>query len=156
VISPLGDMVAWYDETPAPGVTDTFVRTNKRTGVATEFANTGIDTNQNGLAFQAIGLLSILWNIDGPKTQPDGTVTQNAYVLDPINGDKLLARPISPPTMAALGDFNPVNFHYYGLEFVAFNPAAPTSIIVVDPIKGTATALAETVQDLHVLAFVKH
>jgi hypothetical protein len=155
VISPLGDMVAWYDEKPAPGVTDTFVRINKHTGVANEFNNTGIDTNQNGVAFQPVGLLSILWNIDGPKTQPDGTVTQNAYVLNPIDGHELLARPISPPTMAALGDFNPLNHLYYGLEFTAFDATAPTSIIVVDPIKGTATRLGVTVQDLHVLAFVK-
>lgn len=151
----LGRMVAWYDEFPPPeGVTDTFVQINKRTGIATEFPNTGIDSNQNGVAFQTFGPISVLWNIDSPKFV-NGSVTQTAYVLDPCNGKILISRPITPPTMAALGDFNPVNFLYYGLRFTAFDPTAPTSIIVVDPIKGTSSVLGTTVQDLHVLAFVK-
>jgi hypothetical protein len=158
VIDPLGNMVAWYDEFAAPGappVTDTFVRLNKRTGVATEFPNTGIDSFQNGVAFQAFGPFSILWNINGTSLQPDGTFSQTAYVLNPFNGKPLISRPLTPPLMAALGDFHPVNHRYYGLNFVAFDPTAPTTIVVVDPIQGTTTPLGTTVKGLHVLAFVK-
>jgi len=151
----LGRMVAWYDEIPAPGVTDTFVHIDKRTGIATEFPNTGLNSNQNGLAFQTFGPISILWNMDAPKAQAGGTTTQTAYVLNPLDGKILLSRPISPPTMAALGDFHPLNHRYYGLQFTAFDPTAPTSIVVVDAIRGTATILGETVPGLHVLAFVK-
>jgi hypothetical protein len=61
-----------------------------------------------------------------------------------------LLRPRSVP-----GDFNPVNHLYYGLEFTAFDPTAPTFINVVDPFNGTLTRLAQTVDGLHVLAFVK-
>jgi hypothetical protein len=146
-----GQMVGWYDEFPPP---DTFVRINKRTGIAREFPDTGIDTFQNGLAFQQFGPFGILWNISGVQPPPDGT--QTAYVINPFTGKPLVSRPITPPTMAALGDFNPVNHLYYGLKFVAFNPAAPTTITVVDPLLGTATTLGQTVPNLHVLAFVKH
>jgi hypothetical protein len=158
VIDPLGNMVGWYDEFADPGappVTDTFVRINKRTGVATEFPDTGIDTFQNGLAFQAFGPFSVLWNIDAVRVQPDGTLGQTAYVLNPFNGKPLISRPLTPPLMAALGDFNPVNHLYYGLNFVAFDPTAATTIVVVDPIRGTTTPLGATVKGLHVLAFVK-
>jgi hypothetical protein len=48
-----------------------------------------------------------------------------------------------------------VNHLYYGLEFTAFDPTAPTFINVVDPFNGTLTRLAQTVDGLHVLAFVK-
>lgn len=150
-----GQMVAWYDERPAPGVTDSFVRINKRTGIAKEFNNTGIDTHQNGIAFQNFGPISVLWNIDTAVTQDDGTVTQTAFLLNPFNGQVLFERPITPPIMAALGDFNPRNDLYYGLEFVAFDDTAPTSIVVIDTIRGTATRLGETVPKLHTLAFVK-
>jgi len=158
VIDPLGYTVGWYDEFPAPGgppVTDTFVRLNKRTGVATEFPDTGIDTFQNGVAFQAFGPFAILWNIDAPRVQADGSTGQTAYVLNPLNGKPLLSRPLDPPTMAALGDFHPGNHLYYGLEFVPFDPVAPTNLVVVDPIRGTTSRIGPTVKGLHVLAFVK-
>jgi hypothetical protein len=151
----LGRMVGWYDEfPPPPGTTDSFVQINKHTGIAKEFPNTGLDSNQNGVAFQTFGPISVLWNIDSPKFV-NGSLVQHAYVLNPFDGKILASRPITPPTMAALGDFNPVNLLYYGLRFTAFDPTAPTSIIVIDPIKGTASVLGTTVQDLHVLAFVK-
>lgn len=73
-IDVLGQMVGWYDEVP-PATSDTFVRINKHTGVATEFPNTGIDTAQNGLSFSD---LNFLWNIDSPLQHPDGTFTQTA------------------------------------------------------------------------------
>jgi hypothetical protein len=146
-----GHLAAWYDEFPPPiGVTDTFITIDKSTGIATEFENTGINTNANGLAFAKHDLL---WNIDAPKTQPDGTVTQTAYLLDPSNGTMLDARDVSPPIQAALGDFDPVANKYYGLNFVAFSPQ--TAMIVIDLKKGT-TAAVGTVDDLHTLAFVKH
>jgi hypothetical protein len=146
-----GHMAAWYDEFPPPvGVTDTFVTIDKSTGIATEFENTGLDTNQNGLAFAKHDLL---WNIDAPKTQIDGTLTQTAYLLDPANGQPIDARDVSPPIAAALGDFDPVGNKYYGLNFVPFSPQ--TAMIVIDLKKGTTSAVG-TVDDLHVIAFVKH
>jgi hypothetical protein len=169
----LGTMQAWYDEFPPPaGVTDTFVWINKRTGIAREFASSGIDTNQNGLAWQVlptrVGRATIpvphLWNIDGPRFQPDGTVTQTAYEINPLPFDAILGRPVSrvlssnllsPPIVAGLGDFNPADNLYYGLSFMAFSPGSPTSIVQVDPQSGNVTLLANTVKDLHVLAFVK-
>lgn len=146
-----GNMAAWYDEfPPPPGVTDTFVTINKNTGVATEFDNTGINTNANGLSFAKHDLL---WNIDAPKLQTDGSVTQTAYLIDPSNGQELDERLVSPPIQAALGDFDPVGNKYYGLNFVAFSPQ--TAMIVIDLKKGT-TAAVGTIDDLHVIAFVKH
>lgn len=147
-----GRLAAWYDEFPPPlGVTDTFVTIDKSTGIATEFENTGINTSANGLAFAKHDLL---WNIDAPKTQPDGTVTQTAYLLDPSNGTMLDARDVSPPIQAALGDFDPVGNKYYGLNFVGFS--SETALIVIDLKKGTVTAVGQTVDNLHTLAFVKH
>jgi len=147
-----GAMVGWYDEFPPPvGVSDTFVRIDKFTGVATEFTNTGINTNQNGLSFSDF---NILWNIDSPKTAVDGTQTQTAYVLNPLNGKPLLSRPLSPPITAALGDFNPVNNLYYGLNFIPFDPSHQTFIVTVNLLQGTVTPLGQTVDNLHTLAFV--
>jgi hypothetical protein len=148
-----GHLVAWYDEFPPPqGVTDTFVTINKATGVATEFNNTGINTNLNGLAFAKHDLL---WNIDSPKTGIGGVVTQTAYLLNPANGQPLDSRDVSPPTVAALGDFNPVGNHYFGLNFQSFSNAS-TFLVEIDLKKGTATTVGQTVDGLHVLAFVRH
>lgn len=144
-----GNAVGWYDEF-GTGVTDTFVTFNKTTGVATEFDNTGLSTGQNGVAFAKHDLL---WNIDSPKVV-NNVVTQTAYLLDPTNGQPLDERDVSPPTPAALGDFNPVGNQYYGLRFTVFNPTA--FLMVIDLRKGTVTTLAQTVDDLHVIAFVKH
>jgi DNA-binding beta-propeller fold protein YncE len=147
-----GHLAAWYDEFPPPvGVTDTFVTIDKATGIATEFENTGLDTNQNGLAFAKHDLL---WNIDAPKTAPDGSVTQTVYQLNPANGQPVDARDVAPPIAAALGDFDPVGNKYYGLNFLVFTPQ--TALIVIDLKKGTVTAVGATVDDLHVIAFVKH
>ncbi len=147
-----GNMVAWYDEFPPPaGVTDTFVTFNKTTGVATEFDNTGINTGQNGVAFAKHDLL---WNIDSPKLV-GSVITQTAYMLNPANGTVLDSRDISPPTPAALGDFDPVGNKYYGLNFQAFGNGN-TSLVLVDLKKGTVTTLGQTVNDLHVIAFVRH
>ena len=145
-----GNAVGWYDEF-GPGVTDTFVTINTATGVAVEFNNTGINTGQNGVAFAKHDLL---WNIDSPKVV-NGVVTQTAYLLNPQNGQPIDERDVSPPTPAALGDFNPVGNQYYGLKFTAFS-TAPTFLVVVDLKKGTVTTLGQTVDDLHVIAFVKH
>jgi hypothetical protein len=148
-----GNIAGWYDEFPPPqGVTDTFVRINKDTGVATEFENTGINTSQNGLAFAKHDLL---WNIDSPKFV-GGVVTQTAYLLNPSNGQSLDARDLSPPTAAALGDFNPVGNEYYGLNFDTSLPSSGTFIVVINLKKGTVTTLGQTVDDLHVIAFIRH
>jgi hypothetical protein len=144
-----GNAVGWYDEF-GTGVTDTFVTFNKTTGVATEFDNTGLNTGQNGVAFAKHDLL---WNIDSPKVV-GGVVTQTAYLLDTTNGQALDERDVSPPTPAALGDFSPVGNQYYGLKFTVFNPT--TFLVVIDLKKGTVTTLGQTVDDLHVIAFVKH
>jgi hypothetical protein len=143
-------MVAWYDEF-GPNVTDTFVTIDKTTGIATEFDNTGINTNQNGLSFDKKDLL---WNIDSPKTAIDGSVTQTAYQLDPENGQPVHEQLLTPPIPAALGDFDPVHKIYYGLNFVGFSPE--TTLVAVDLKRGTVTAVGATVDNLHTLAFVRH
>ena len=146
-----GRMAGWYDEFPPP---DTFVRIDKKTGVATEFPNTGIDTSQNGLSFSDF---NTLWNIDSPRLQPGNTtITQTAYIIDPKDGKPLSSRLLSPPTAAALGDFNPTNDLYYGLNFdTSFPRPFPAFIVVVDVRSGTVTTLGQTVNDLHTLAWVK-
>jgi hypothetical protein len=147
-IDVFGHMVGWYDEFPTGVVTDTYVRINQHTGVATEFTDTGIDTSQNGVSF---GEFNLLWNIDSPRGNP---LTQTAYLLNPFNGKPLAAQPLTPPTNAALGDFHPVNNLYYGLNFTPFDPTAPTFIEVVDVLAGTVTELGQTVDDLHTLTFI--
>lgn len=166
-----GTMQAWYEEF-GPDATDTFVWINKRTGVATEFPNSGIDTKQNGLAWQAlptrIGRLTVtvphLWNIDIPRVQEDGSVLQLAYEINPLPFDTLFGQPVqrvlgahalTPPTIAALGDFNPADDLYYGLSLNPFNAAAPNTLVKVDPQAGTVTVVGTTLKDLHVIAFVK-
>lgn len=149
-IDVFGHMVGWYDEFPPP---DTYVRIDKRTGIATEFRETGINTSQNGVAF---GEFNLLWNIDAPRLQQNGELTQTAYLLNPINGRPLSSRLLTPPTAAALGDFNPADNLYYGLNFdTSAPPPFPTFIVLVNPLEGTATQFAQTVDDLHTLAFVK-
>lgn len=146
-----GHAAAWYDEFPPPvGITDTFVTIDKTTGIATEFDNTGINTNQNGLSFDKKDLL---WNIDAPKNV-DGVVTQTAYMIDPANGQTLHEQLLTPPIPAALGDFNPIDKLYYGLNFAPFS--TQTALVVVDLKRGTVSAVGATVDDLHTLAFVKH
>ena len=143
-----GRMVGWYDEFPVGQVTDTFVKIDKRTGIATEFPSTGIDTSQNGLSFDEV---NYLWNIDSPRAGG-----QTAYLIDPFTGKPLMSVPLSPPTAAAIGDFNPQNNLYYGLSFQSFsNPPAPTVLVVVDPRAGTVTTLGQTVDGLHTLTFAK-
>jgi len=149
-----GRMVGWYDEFPTGQVTDTFVQIDKKTGIATEFPDTGIDTSANGLSFDGNDLL---WNIDSPRRVGLNPPTQTAYRLDPATGKMLLSIPLSPLTMAALGDFNPVNNLYYGLNFTPFDPTAKTFMVVVNPNlqNGTVAILGQTVDNLHTLAFVK-
>jgi hypothetical protein len=150
-----GRMVGWYDEFPTGQVTDTFVQIDKKTGIATEFPDTGIDTSANGLSFDGNDLL---WNIDSPRRVDLGApATQTAYRLDPATGKPLLAIRLTPPTMAALGDFNPVNNLYYGLKFTPFDPTEKTFMTMVNPNlqNGTVTTLGQTVDNLHTLAFVK-
>jgi hypothetical protein len=147
-----GNTVAWYDEFPPPsGVTDTFVTIDKAAGIGIEHDNTGINTGQNGVAFAKHDLL---WNIDSPKFV-GSVITQTAYLLNPADGTPLDSRDISPPTPAALGDFDPVGNKYYGLNFQAFSNA-PTFLVLVDLKKGTTTTLGQTVNGLHVIAFVRH
>jgi hypothetical protein len=134
-------------------VSDTFVQIDKRTGIATEFVDTGINTSQNGLSFDDSDQL---WNIDASRrVGAGGPLTQTAFHLDPANGHALQAVPLSPPLDAALGDFNPDNGLYYGLNFVSFTPTVLTSIEVVDVHAGTVTTLGTTVNGLHTLAFAK-
>jgi hypothetical protein len=148
-----GGMVGWYDEFPTGEVTDTFVTFNKTTGVATEFPDTGIDTSANGLSFDGAG---ILWNVDSPRRAGLGApLTQTAYRLDPATGKPLATVSLAPPTMAALGDFNPATNLYYGLKFTPFDPAQKTTITVVNLGTGAVTTLGQTVDNLHTLAFVK-
>lgn len=147
-----GNAVAWYDEFPPPaGVTDTFVTIDKATGIATEHNNTGLNTGQNGVAFAKHDLL---WNIDSPKVV-NNVVTQTAYLLNPADGTPLDARDVAPPMAAALGDFNPEGNQYYGLNFQVLT-TNPTSLVVIDLKKGTTTTLGQTVDGLHVIAFIKH
>lgn len=150
-----GNMVAWYDEFPPPaGVTDTFVRIDKNTGIATEYPDTGINTGNNGLAFTSVGAAGVLWNIDTTRRHDDGTTTQAAYLIDPLTGKEISSISLSPPTPAALGDFNPTSHLYYGLNFTPFAPGSPTFIVTVDVAQGTVATLGQTVDNLHVLAFV--
>jgi hypothetical protein len=126
------------------------VRINQRTGVATEFPDTGINTSQNGVAF---GEFNLLWNIDSPRGNP---LTQTAYILNPFDGKPFFSKELTPATAAALGDFLPGTNLYYGLKFDTVNPPPrKTFIEVVDPLKGTVTQLGQTVTDLHTLAFIK-
>jgi len=61
---------------------------------------------------------------------------------------------VNPPTMAALGDFNPVDNLYYGLQFTAFDSTATTVINVIDVPNGTVIRSMPTVNFLHVIAWV--
>jgi hypothetical protein len=147
-----GRIAGWYDEF-GTGLTDTFVKIDKKTGIATEFPNTGIDTSQNGLSFDEV---NYLWNIDSPRRVGTGSpLTQSAYLMDPFTGKAFQTVALNPPTTAALGDFNPVNNLYYGLEFTPFDPNKMTFINIVDPRAGTVTRLGQTVNDLHTLTFAK-
>jgi hypothetical protein len=140
-IDSAGNMAGWYNKFQPVGVTDTFVRIDKATGVATAFDNTGLSTRTNGLSFARH---DFLWNVN-PGT---------AFLLDPANGQPIASKTLLPPKAAALGDFDPVGNQYYGLNFVA--GALTTFLVVVDVKKGTVTTVGQTVDDLHTLAFVKH
>jgi hypothetical protein len=146
-----GRMVAWYDEN---GPYDTFVQIDRETGVATETLSE-INTSQNGLSFNQGN--NQLWNIDVPRGPDPNSLTQIAYQLDPATGATLGTVSLTPPTSAALGDFNPADGLYYGLNFEARDPEVPTSIVVVDVRDGTVTELGngQTVANLHTLAFAK-
>lgn len=153
-INSRGRMVGWYDEFPVGVVTDTFVEINKRTGIATEVPDTGIDTSQNGLSFDQNNRL---WNIDSPRrsgTDIPPVQTQTAYLLDPTTGKPLRTVLLNPPTVAALGDFNPTTNIYYGLNFVPFDPAQKTAVVTVNLRTGKVTTLGPTINNLHTLAFV--
>jgi hypothetical protein len=142
-----GNMAAWYDEVGGPS--DTFVKIDSATGVATEFPNTGIDTAANGLSFDNN---NNLWNIDTARGVQNPT--QKVYLLDRKTGKPVATLPLTPPTMAALGDFNPITDLYYGLKFNSFS-TDPVFIEVVDLNAGTVTQLGQTVDNLHTLAFAK-
>jgi hypothetical protein len=139
-IDSFGNMVGWYNRFGA-GVTDTFVRIDKATGVATPFPNTGLFTRFNGLSFAKHDLL---WNV----------TTGTAFLLDPANGQPLATVTLLPPSVAALGDFDPVGDLYYGLNFNSVTGTA--FLVVVDVKKGTTTTVGQTVNDLHTLTFIRH
>ena len=146
-----GNLVGWYDEFPAP---DSYVHIDKLTGVAVEF-DSGINTSRNGVSFDE---LNFLWNIDSPRFQGDDTfLTQTAYILNPFNGEAFDSILLDPPTAAAIGDFNPVNNLYYGLDFDTAEPSPGRAafIVEIDPRKGKVKTLGQTVDDLHTLTFVK-
>ena len=151
-IDSTGQLVGWYDEVP-PATSDTFVRIDKNNGIAEEFPNTGINTVQNGLSF---GDGDVLWNIDSPFFHTDGTITQTAYIIDPFSGKPGSFLLLSPPTPAALGDINPDNHLYYGLNFnvLAGNPLA-ADLVVVNLRTGAVRTVGPTVDGLHVLTFIK-
>jgi hypothetical protein len=153
-IDVFGNMAGWYEKFGGPGVTDAYVRIDRRTGVATEFSNTGINTSQNGLAF---GEFNLLWNIDSPRVQTDGEIGQTAYLIDTFDGKPLLSLPLFPPAPAAQGDFKPGTNLYYGLTFDTADPfpGRPTFIVVFDPRMGSVTQLGQTVDDLHTITFIK-
>ena len=156
-IDAFGHLVAWYDEFPDPNApqgtpdpTDSYVRIDKRTGIAAEFEDTGINTGRNGLSF---GEFNLLWNIDSPKTDLDNVTTQIAYVLNPFDGTLFGVQFLEPPTTAANGDFYPGTNLYYGLNHQ--KPAnIRVQIVVVDVLAGTVTPLGPTVDSLHTLAFI--
>ena len=107
-------------------MTDTFVKINNRTGIATEFPTTGIDTAANGLSFDEV---NYPWNVDTARfgIHP----TQTAYPIDPFAGNMLASVPVFPPKIAALGAFNLPNNLYYGLNFSGLS--APTFVEVPIP-----------------------
>ena len=144
-----GHMVASYPIPPGPSteVDDTYVRINKTTGIATEFPNTTINTAQNGISF---GEFNLLWNVNRPDP---ATGLQNAILLNPFTGKPLFFQPLNPPTLAALGDFNPVSNLYYGLNFTGF-AGGTTSIVVIDVPNGKVLKSTPTVNDLHTLGWV--
>jgi len=147
-----GHMVGMYPPTNPDDINNTYVRINQKTGIATEFDNTGVTTFTDGLSF---GEFNLLWNVDSPKTDPITQVTtQTAFLLNPFTGKPLFSQPLSPPTAAALGDFNPLSNLYYGLKFQGFDPAGTTFIEVIDVPNGVVTQLGQTVNFLHTLAWV--
>ena len=151
-IDVFGHMVAMYPIPPnSTDTSDTYVRIDPKTGIATEHPNTGINTFQNGLSF---GEFNLLWNVDSPKPSPTGGMTQTAFLLNPFTGASLFQQPLTPPTAAALGDFNPLNNLYYGLKFAGFDPNGTTFIEVIDVPNGKVTQLGQTVNFLHTLAWV--
>lgn len=146
-IDPSGQMVGWYQE--FHGTTDTYVMIDKTTGVAEEFGDTGIEAARLGLSFNGRGEL---WLIDSPA----GGDIQVAYLLDPANGKPVLAELLSPPTAAALGDFSPGNGHYYGVSKDPFGANPSEAYLVVVNVKtGKVKMVGRTVDDLHVITFVK-
>jgi hypothetical protein len=149
-VDSFGSIAGWYDEF-GPGVTDTFVRIDKSTGIAAEFTNTGINTSQNGLSFSDS---DALWNIDSPKFIA-GAVVQNAFLVNPTDGTMISSRQLFPATNAALGDFNPVDNHYYGLNFDTSIPSSGTFLVKVNIRKGTVTTVGQTADNLHTIAFMK-
>jgi hypothetical protein len=149
-VDPFGHMVASYPIPPGPGAdtSDTYVRIDKTTGIATEFPNTGINTAQNGISF---GEFNVLWNINRPDPT---TGQQNAILLNPFNGLPVFLQPLNPPAIAALGDFHPVSQLYYGLNFTGFSADGTTLIEVIDVPNGVVKTLGQTVNFLHAIAFV--
>jgi len=144
-IDVFGHLVASYPIPPPPttDVDNTYVRIDPKTGIATEHHNTGINTARNGLSF---GEFNLLWNVDD--------LNHTAFLLNPFTGTSLFAQPVNPPTMAALGDFNPVDNLYYGLQFTGTDPTGATVINVIDVPNGTVIKSMPTVNFLHTLAWV--
>jgi hypothetical protein len=61
-----------------------------------------------------------------------------------------------PAPAAALGDFNPAGNEYYGLDFDTSLPGSATFLVVINLKKDTVTTVGQTIDDLHVIAFVRH
>lgn len=149
-----GNLVGWYDESPPPvGVTDTFVQIDKRTGIATEFVNTGINTSQNGLSFDNEDRL---WNIDASRIVGSGTtLTQTAFRLDPRNGHALRSVPLSPPARRRARRLQPRQRFVLRTQLRGQLPQFPTLIEVVNVRTGEVSTLGQTLDGLHTLAFAK-
>jgi hypothetical protein len=142
-----GRLVGWYRELGDPS--DTFVVIDKLAGTATEFPDTGIAGARVGLSFNG---RDELWLIDSPA----GGAVQLAYLLDSLTGVPIESRLLSPPVAAALGDFSPGNNRYYGINK---DPQGGTpqiaDLVTVNVQTGKVKIVGRTVDNLHVITFVK-
>ena len=119
--------------------TDDLVLWNKVAGTITVFGDSGVDTAEEGLAFNTLGVLYLV-NWDG------------IYTINTSTGVGTFVGSIG--RLAHHGSFRSTNNLYYGVDQTEDTSGPPRSLIVVNVATQTVVNTIPTVDLLHTLTFV--
>ena len=139
-----GVLYGWTEATDDPVLWD------KAAGTITVIGDSGLDTMQQGLAFDSSDVLHLVNGGD--------TVNGNAtiYTIDTTTAQPTLVGTVGPLPygLAHHGKFNPADGYYYGIDRNPYYDTTGYNIVVIDVASLSIVRTLPTVDRLHTLVFV--